>query len=546
MARQVFIQDMTGKDRRDRVGSPTPPWAWSHGRMPSVLLGLVVLVLTACGGDDLPADADDPWPLRVPVPGVIGYATVDTSAEDIGGWVSRLVGSKPLALADGRVVLLALDPLALGGAAGMVLPVADEEAFLASLELMPQVETLGNGRFRLRLAPDSGLAFAIAAYATFNAEPSALGMLGAVGGLGPQVLTVFVEARDGRAYIVPTFEAASSARRACAAIAGLEKPTALVLTLDTERAVTAHRDALENTRRRLLGLLGTAEGILSRHEVEDDTPAEDLRRRMAERARSILESVDIRSGDILGMQWRAAPSDPDISGRDPLDVFEDLVRAQEFRFAWSESSQLGRILEAMDPVPADLEATFLMRLDPRALEGALDLGFDTLLELFAGMTPETGAALGSVLEDVLDRMDGLIAVPRPSDAEGAVLIFSLRPGATFDGAALARSFAEALPEVDAGEIEVLSMAEGAYVIREADGSRLATLGESAGMAWVGDGERIRPPSDACAALAARARELPDEGPVLLLDTDLLRLGMRVQGRQATLDIRLWGEADDGR
>ena len=134
----------------------------------------------------------------------------------------------------------------------------------------------------------------------------------------------------------------SSARRACDAITGLAEPGHMVLTLDTQRVVTAYRDALESTRRRMLGFLGTAEGFMAREggaaaSFGEGGPDEEFVRRM----RDLLETVEIGGDDVLGLQFRA--SSPGVVS--DVDAFAehlfDRNGTLEFRFAWSEASSTG-------------------------------------------------------------------------------------------------------------------------------------------------------------------------------------------------------------
>ena len=520
----------------------------SHSRALTTTLIVLALFVPACGGDGPVVDASDPWPLRVPVPGVIGYVTLELTSQATKELLRELVGSTPLGLADGRVVALALDPLALGGAVGVVLPVANEEAFRASLEIMPGFEPLGDGRLRLRLAAESGLAMAIAVYASFTAEASALGMLGAVGSFGDQVLTVYVDVTDGRAFVVPTFDAASAARRACAAIAGLDEPGRAVLTLDLERCVTAYRDALETARRRLLGALGTAQGALAQARSGGaGDPADDPQQELLQRFYGLLETTRFGGDDITGVQFLARPDrallGPEALAEDRFGGFDAL----DFRFAWSDASSLGHVLEALRPVPTVSNADLLLRFDPELARVEVDENLTTLFELLTGLPPGSAATWESLLGDLLARMDGLVAVLDPPGKEPSVVAFRLRPGATFDWRGLIESVAAAAPNLDLEGMDWVGIGPDAHVLMDASGTRRLTLGVTEGVAWIGGGDRLRVPTEACAALAASVDTPPADGPVLSLNARRARAALRVAGREAVLHFHdLTGDAGRGR
>src|SRR5678815_4227976 len=220
--------------------------------MPAVstrALGRAVLLLAALSAGGLPACGDktppgpaETWPLTVSEPAVLGYAAVSLPRAELTSLLRSLLGWVPEGLADDRpFVALRLDSTTCGGPLAVMAPLADRRAFDASLKNNPLVQVTGEGRYRVRLPPESGLGMLLL-LSSAGGMSSPTDILAALQRGIETDFPLQIEQRDGIAFAAPSFEALSLCRSLHERLDG-PPPADVVLTVDLARVQTVYAEA---------------------------------------------------------------------------------------------------------------------------------------------------------------------------------------------------------------------------------------------------------------------------------------------------------------
>lgn len=226
------------------------------GRALLLLAALSAAVLPACG-EKTPAGPAELWPLTVDEPAVLGYAAVNLPRAELSALLKSLLGWVPAGLADGRpLVALRLESATFGGPLAVMAPLEDGRAFDASLKDNPLVEVTGEGHYRVRLPPESGLGMLM----LLSSAGSMSSPADVFAALQRGVETDFpfqIEQRDGIAFAAPSFEALSLCRSLHERLDG-PPPADVVLSVDLARVQTVYAAEIRTARDQFRALISGA------------------------------------------------------------------------------------------------------------------------------------------------------------------------------------------------------------------------------------------------------------------------------------------------
>jgi hypothetical protein len=568
---------------------------WLHGLLPlrarraaprprplRALIVPLLAALAACGGEG-GAPLSEPWPITLPDPAVLGYMAARLRPDETEQIFQVALGWAPAGLRpDAPIVGVRFDSKSFGGPMGFLLPLADEAAFRASLAAAPGLESLGDGKYRLSVAPDSGLGMLLHMTAGLEAG-NPVAMLQSLGNAATTTFPFQVEVRDGWALAVPSLEALGVGRRFLAATHGFAgaPPHDLVVSSDWTRLRLVYAEELRKLEDQLRSLLSGARmagafGILSA--LGDDLGGGSRMPLNWELLWALKSMLEISSVEAVQLQvtfnpGRAsftaggAPASPrdarddDFAGsglgaaalslQGFMDLFRDVPHAA-VRVQLADGSAVQRVAGALAPAPA-VDGTFVAAgADPAAFPSAFAEWFRPVGEVVHGKGPPCDRWL-TELAGLLSAWGGRCAIGLTPADDGFVLA-TLAPGKELDRDALQRWIAPLLSTArlqpadrpswlrELLEGRITTEPDGRQLVRTASGEAIAACGRRGDVFWcVGDPDATAPES-LCDALerAPPADTAGGAPPVVRLDLPWAAVHVTVEGRELTLHWLLDG------
>jgi hypothetical protein len=480
--------------------------------MPAVstrALGRAVLLLAALSAGGLPACGDktpqgpaETWPLTVSEPAVLGYAAVSLPRAELTSLLRSLLGWVPEGLADDRpFVALRLDSTTCGGPLAVMAPLADGRAFDASLKNNPLVQVTGEGRYRVRLPPESGLGMLLL-LSSAGGMSSPTDILAALQRGIETDFPLQIEQRDGIAFAAPSFEALSLCRSLHERLDG-PPPADVVLTVDLARVQTVYAEEIRRARDQFRALISGARvsaPLLMGMQMEGglDLPIN------WELLWALLEMFEARQFAAAQLWLTLQPPGAGASAaeaggppgetavEDPGAVLDRLTQVS-LRLRLDESSPLRAVVDSLRPAPA-LEGAWLeAAADPAAFAQAFAQWSRPVSAVVKGEGPPCDRYVDE-LAALLGGWNGHLALV--SDAQDLpVLLLSTREG----GATLERWQAWLTPLLATAHVESLPsdarlerLEDGTLVVRDALGEVVLRGRLDEGVFWVASGEGAVP------------------------------------------------------
>jgi hypothetical protein len=479
-----------------------------------VATGLGLAALLACG-ERAPAPSAEPWPLVLDEPGVLGYAAARLDAAQQAELFELGLGWVPEGLsADRPLVAVRLDSKTFGGPVGLILPLQDEGAFLASVDECPLLTPLGRDRYQVDVPIDTGLGRLMMFSSAWQAG-SPMSILRALEELGSAGAVLEIRVDGRRALAVPSFEAHGVCRRFMRRTDDFSRapPAAVVISMDLDRLRIVHAEELRNLDQQLKGLVGGM-GV---------------------------------GGMLGGMLAGASPEIP--MNWEVLWALKDMLDLEHFNAAQIQLDPVGEVTRAaagtrregaalagvpmlplgarvrLDPASRLLPMLQALRAAPELQDGVLVVAADS--ERFAQAAAEWFRPLGEVVKGrgspcdrYLAELAGLLggwggrAAVVGLDDGGVVTLLSVRPGAVADPAAW-REWLDPLLRTariegfDQGW-ELRELEAGRSAVVSPGGEVLMTIGGyGPEIVWLMPGEAAGPP-DRVITRFEQASAAPDE------------------------------------
>ncbi len=562
-------------------------------------------LLAGCGPSRPPALLEDPWPLTVPDPAVLGYAVARVPAEQLRRELQAAVGFCPDGLQDGAPLIgVHLDSGTFGGPVGFILPVEDEQAFRDSLDRASVLQSLGGGSYRLMLPPDSQLAELMSFVRALRAG-SPLEMLAAMREPAADVMPIQVDVIDGHGLLVPSFEAVPVCLNLAAATGAFaaSPPHDLVVSLDLRRLARVHAEALKQAEDRLRAL-ATGAGVggifgaiaAARHGADARGPSFNWEVLWAVKSMLDLDAVDAVQCQLdfdgaaaagTGLWGGADPADPPPANRpgdrdsgdsdpgdndpgdsdsgdsdpgdrtqrpEPRDALAALWRAvpqAALRARLGEASTLMPVVQTLAPAPLVGDVALVLAADAPAFARAFAECFRPVAEVVKGRGPPCDRYLDE-LATLLGGWGGVLALAVPPDGPPALLVSlaegpaqGAAPGSAADFQAwldwLQPLLLTARVEGMGAGLLLESRDDGLTTLHGSEGV-VATLGRRGPIGFCVFGDTAVAPAELCDRLQrALVAATGDPGPVLRADAFGAALDLDVDGRDLTLH---WAVAPD--
>ena len=522
------------------------------GRAVLLLAALSAAALPACGKKPA-AGPDELWPLTVDEPAVLGYAAVNLPRAELTALLRSLLGWAPAGLADGRpLVALRLESATFGGPLAIMAPLEDGRAFDASLKDNPLVEVTGEGRYRVRLPPESGLGM--------------LMLLSSAGGMSSPaevfaalqrgVETDFpfqVEQRDGIAFAAPSFEALTLCRSLHARLDG-PPPADVLLSVDLARVRTVYAEEIRSARDQFRALISGARvgaPLLMGMQVDGGVhlPVN------WELLWALLEMFDLEQFAAaqlwLSVPVPAAAATPAATAAggeadrdaafDPGGAIERLTKIS-LRVRLSENSPLRAVVDGLRPAPGLAGAWAEAAADPDVFARAFAHWSRPVAAVVKGEGPPCDRYVDE-LAALLGGWGGHVALV-PDAQELPVLLLSARES----GVTPERWLAWLTPLLATAHVEGLPadarperLDDGTLVVRDAYGEVVLRGRLDDGVFWVATGESAEPGP----ALLQPFREAtaPSSGPALRARYDGHAVQLSVANGELWVQLTVH---DDGR
>jgi hypothetical protein len=539
------------------------------------LLPLLLLAGLACSEVDSAAGRRaDPWPLALQDATVLGYAAVCLPADLRDGLLQETFGWTPAGLvADRPLALVRFDTSTFGGPAAIILPVRDGPALLASLRACPGVAALGEDRYAFRPPVQSGLGILLMLASGWEAR-SPLDALASLGKAASLEFVMQVRLEDGRALIVPSFEALAVCRDFLDEVPGYAtlRPTAGLVSLDLAQLRIVYAEQIRSVDQQLqalvtgarlggpLGLLGAlASGAGSDRDGDPGgEPGGKSRGRpggagldlgvsinwelvWALRAMLDLEAVDALQLHVTAASDGAHPAPAGLDG-----LLASLTTAR-LRWRLAPDSALRPVLDTLRPVPDGLDARLLLAAEPDRFGPAFAAWCRPLADFTMGEGAPSDRYVDA-LASLLSGFDGLLGVFQPGGPESSpVILASVRePGVDLErvvewlGPLLRSAGVEELPT--AGQVHGLD--DGRQQLRGASGEVVLTTGRRGPVQWFTSGEGGEPPADLLIRFAGSASAstsaFASDGPSLSFDVLGARAGVFHVDGETLIDVTLPG------
>lgn len=519
----------------------------AHAR---VLAALFALVLAACGtSSDGAGDADEPWPLRVDLPGVLGYVAIDVRPGELDRLFDEFAGV-PLGglAAEGRLVALHLDETTHGGGQALVVPLADPAAVRAFLESPDGgVERLDDQRVRVTVPPGAGLARAFKLMETVARGPQsgisgmASGIAAMMDGNAPLVLTMHVGVDDRNLLLAPSFEGLAVARGTRDRVPGLSREPdddeRLVAVFDVERIGTAYHDQIQATRNQLRALFSAAPAAgfgAMMMGMRDRGAGPSMPRIAPDVLDALLRMFDAIDVDGLRLDARRGPASLTEMSRDG-ELGEFVASPIRATVAVPDDA----LVTTMRPAPDVPGAEWTLAADADAFAAAAAAWCAPLAVAKHGRGAPADEAVAR-LEEFLAGWGGVLAA-----GVDDVLVVTTDPTTGLDISGLVAWFEPILDKIgDDDGPRLVRAAEGGWRVVSSEGDVVGTiepLGEQA--LWFGEADRAAPPLDGVeAVLRARA---PDAGPwqrIAFEGDDGTSMLAEFVGRPGAFDVELVWDA----
>jgi hypothetical protein len=410
-------------------------------------IALLLSVLPACG-ERQATSPSEPWPVRVEASGILGYVAVQAEPEDVADACDAILGWTPRGLAPGvPVAVLFLDERVYGGEYGLLLPVDDEAALRASLATCSTLSSREDDHLVFRLPESHRLVQMVRMAGRVSNARSPMDVLSAMGGGGAGLdWSVDLAFTDGRALLVPSFEAGIVAGRMPESVPGLARFSAddLVFSADTGRMQLAFQEPIRNAVAQLRSLLLGAQlagvGQMLTRMAGDHPGSGELGLPVpGPFLWAVLEML--APADVHGLQVSLRGVD----GGEALRFLGELIRSGGeslelapptsdeapvtlLRLQWSEDSGVGRLLPTLRPAP-EVGGVAMLAFDPEAFPPALAAWCRPIAELAMG-EGAPAERLIAWLEELLAPLQGVVAVSLADGAEA--LAATLQQGAQLD------------------------------------------------------------------------------------------------------------------
>jgi hypothetical protein len=514
-----------------------------------------VMAIAACGRTP-DVRPDEPWPLTISDPAVIAYAAVDQVALGVEEFATDALGWRPDGLAEDRpVVLVHFDKRTYGGSLGVLFPLRDERAFLASLERAPSLEALGNGRYRLHIPAESTIGMALAMASRLDGS-SPLDAFNAMANAASAIFPLHVEVRDEHALVAPSFEGLGVCTSLLRTTGGfVESPAeTLVVSLNLDRVRVIHAETLRAWEDRLRSLVsgvqsgGALMGMMAMASRQDTGPPPlPVNWEMVWALKEMLQGDEMEALQLRISLGTPVPvpvpseAEDEFGSDEPLDGFFDIPEAMSVRIAFSDDSRIADVLET---ITADAEvegALFTLRVDPERFPRAFAEWCRPLAEVVKGEGPPCDRYLDDLVS-LLSGWDGLLTL-RPGDDGSPMLLLGMASDQALDSEALTDwlepFLASARIEGLGDGVRAETLPDGRRVFMDAQGEPTLTVGQTGGVLWIAPGASGPPDVRARAAVEAALADPGDGGtPGLRISGDGVDLALSVQDRELGLDLRV--------
>jgi hypothetical protein len=563
----------------------------------ALLLALPAL-LGGCAKDERAAPTD-PWPLTLDEPGLLAYAAVTLPESVRDDALAKLSGWHPRGLSAGRpLVVVHLDAKTYGGPVALFAPVADADAFHASLRECAALHDLGDGHYRLDPPRNSGLQMLTLLITGAMQGASPLAMLGSMADT-PASFGFELSEEDGQAIFAPSFEAAVACRSVLRSLDGFASapPHTVVLSLDLARLRTVYAEPLAKAESQLRGVLsgaGTAGalgaammmkrghgaggpelpvnwellwalkdmfalGHVEAAQLAADFPPEVWKLMAGEPEAE--DSPDNATPDAASRRGHEDEGDEpagddearrDARGTADIEKFFELLGGPvTARVRLTPASSVAGVLAAAAPTPEIADARFVFAADPKTFAPAVAAWCAPIAEVVKGRGPPA-QRYADEFARLLGAWDGLLAVVPAQDGR-AMLLAGLAPGRAIEADAwrawLEPLLATAHIEGFGGSLVDEVQTDGRHVLRDAGGAIALSYGAADDVVWAVAGEQSAPTAAALSAFrearASRAALAAGKTPVLRLDapfgsrdggagTRSLHAAIRVNGDEVQL------------
>ncbi len=525
------------------------PTAFRRHVLPAVLLAGVA---AACGPREV-TPADEPWPLTLEQPGMVGYTAVRLPAAELGALLVDLVGSPLEGLDAGRpLVALHVDPQAFGGSYALLLPVTDGDAFLDALAHLPGMSVTARGQHQLDVAPDSALGQLMLLTSSVRGASSLMDLMQAFENLGPPRLSFHAREQDGWVLLAPTFEAGSACTAVLQATRGFaeDPPHDLVLSLDLERVRLVHAAEIQHIEDQLKGLIGGARtaglfGMAARmgHDGGGGSPMGlDVN---WEVLWALKDMAGIGSLQALQVQLEL-PEGEGRSWRDDLPEFLARLGAAgvaTLRVRATPGSPLRALADALRPAPDLAGAPLVLAADGAAFARAFAEWTRPLAEVVKGQGTPCDRYVDELASN-LAGFGGTLALQGEGDDWWLLADAGDTPPDALSrlGAWLAPLLASARIGDLGSTVVTRETPDGRTLLVDADGEVRASVGRAGGVLWLRLGDQPAPAAAVQAFERSLAGPAPAGAPCVRVRSELGDIDLRTDGAELHLELR---RSDDG-
>lgn len=519
------------------------------------VLTAVSVVIAGCGGEP-DVRPDEPWPLTISDPAVIAYAAVDQVGLGVEDFATNALGWPPDGLdEDLPVVLVHFDARTYGGSLGVLFPLKDERAFLASLDRAPSLESLGSGRWRLHIPSESTIGMAMAMVSRLNGT-SPLEAFNALAAAGSVTFPLQVEIRDGHALVAPSIEALGVCSSLLRRTDGFvdSPPEMLVVSLNLDRVRVIHAETIRAWEDRFRSLIsgvqsgGALMGMMAMATSQDTgRPPLPVNWEMVWALKEMfqgdeMDALQLRLGDGIPVPV-PSEADEEFGGDGPLDGFVDIPGSMSMRVAFSGDSRIGDVLETITADPEVEGGAFTLRVDPERFPRAFAEWCRPLAEVVKGEGPPCDRYLDDLV-GLLSGWDGLLTL-RAGDDGMPMLLLGMSSEEALDSEALTDwlepFFASARIEGWGDGVRAETLPDGRRVFMDAQGEPTLTVGQTGVVLWIAPGGSSPPDANSVAAVEAALSGAPGGGPPGLRFASAeaeIEIDLSVRERELNVDVRI--------
>jgi hypothetical protein len=518
-----------------------------------------LIVTAACGSDSVRV-SNEPWPLTLGDPAVLGYIAVQPTEDELSRFMAEAFDWAPDGLdAESPVVIVHFDQRTYGGGFGVLFPLRDEPAFRASLAAAPSLESLGGDRYRLSIPPESMLGTVMAVFWRMQGA-SPLSALSALRDAGSSSFPLQVDVRGQHALFAPSLEALGVCNRLLRETSGfVDAPReSLVLSFDLGRMRVGHAEEIRKSEEQLRNLIsgvrsgGALMGMMAMASRESSAPSLPVNWEMVWALKEMLAVGEMDALQLRGARRDLRPAPPRLADKQPttddssLDLFGDWLSNLSIRLAFSVESRMADVLETLSSGAGVEGAEFTLRVDPKRFPRAFAEWCRPLAEVVKGEGPPCDRYLDELV-DMLSHWSGLLALRVGAD-DHPMLLLGMSSETAVDNEAITNWLKPLLSTArieglgDVGRVE--TMPDGRQVFMNAQGEPTLTVGRSGVVLWIARGGSAPPDTSAVLAVeAALAAGEPDGVPGLRFSSNGIDLELSVRDRELELGFRV---GDSGR